>query len=550
MDILDPLEKILDITMALKELVEIFKSKDKWFETCYTYLGSVIETMTKYKENRNPKKKIPDACLLLQGELDAYREFLEKEKKRSSIISFFRGSSMVKEAQDMQSAIEKQIHNFNLALSVDNQIETNENFKKMLSYGGPSGTNVAALFKNKEAGEMWIKEFFQDEQVSWLSFSTAMKNFALNSEKLELSDIQIEVIVTSMDSDHDHLIRYDEWDRFYEDIWSNLILKQNLLKSKPVFETKSSIQIPPLVLKVSQINSEDPKKFMYPVGHEFYISEEKIMFQNYEGKEITVLKNWQKEALILGKIKPTVYVPDIYFHQKISSVKDKQFQIVLKKMLNNRGFFLNNLSPIPTSLRIEKIPYVLGSKMIFDLADTLVEIVEIEPEPNQNIDEENPDYFFINFKEKNDDDNKGNEATVKKPRAKPKNVIKGKPGKKNQAPPSITLKIIQGKDKESFTFTLTDYQEEKVIRIGSNNNNEVIVKEIEDVQLMIKWDGILKTWVAFSDVKKGEFGGAYLYLIPSDEYNDVNLKQGKLSVKLRDGMKVAFGYNELEVVMK
>jgi len=59
MDILDPFERILDITMALKELIETFKSKDKWFETCYIYFGSVIETITKYKENRNKNKKNP-----------------------------------------------------------------------------------------------------------------------------------------------------------------------------------------------------------------------------------------------------------------------------------------------------------------------------------------------------------------------------------------------------------------------------------------------------------------------------------------------------------
>ncbi len=463
---------------------------------------------------------------------------------------------MVKEAQDLQSAIEKQIHNFNLAISVDNQIETNENFKKMISFGGPAGSNLRKFFKNTTAADMWIMNFFQDEKVSWSAFSTAMKTFTLNSEKFELSDIELEIIVASMDADHDRLISFEEWDSFYEEIWSNLPKKQNLLKSNPIFEKKSFIKIPPLVLKVAQINTDDPKKFMYPVGHEFIISEEKITFQNYEGKEITVLKNWQKEALILGKIKPTVYVPDVYFHQKVSSVKEKQFQIVLKKMLNNKGFFLNNLSPSnPTSLKIEKIPYVIGTKMIFDLAETLIEIVEIEPEPNPNIDEESPDYFFVNFQEKNNnDEEKGNEVTIKRPRKKKDNNDDDnkvrRPGRKTAGPPpSITLKIIQGVDekKAAFTFTLKDRNDKKVIRIGSNDNNEVVVKDLEDVQLMIKWDEVINCWTAFSDEKKGEFGGTYLYLIPSNEYMNKNLKQGLLSVKLRDKMKIAFGYNELDV---
>ena len=562
MDILDPLEKILDITMALKSLVEIFKSKDKWFETCYTYFGSIIETMTKYKENRNPQSKIPTACILLQGELESFKDFLEKEKKRpSNIMSFFRGSSMVKEAQELQLSIEKQIHNFNLALNVDNQIENNENFKKMISFGGHPGSNLRTLFKNATAADMWIFNFFQDEQVSWSSFSIAMNNFVLSSEKFKLSEMELEVIMTSLDADHDRLISYDEWDKFYEDIWSKLGKKQDLLKSKPpAIEKKCLIKIPPLLLRVTQVNSDDPKKLMYPLNHEFFISEEMITFQNYEGKEVNVPKNWQKEALILGKIKPTVFMPDIYYNQKVSSVKDKQFQIVLKKMLNSKGFFLNNLSASsPTCLVIEQKPYVIGTQMIFDLAETLIEIVEIEPEPNPDIDEDSPDYFFISFQAKNnDDEEKSNDATIKRPRKKKKTdndddkKVRRPVKKPAGPPPSITLKIIQGIDqkKEAITFILKDKNDKKVIRIGSNDNNEVVVKDLEDVQLMIKWDELLNCWTAFSEKKKGEFGGAYLYLIPSDEYMNKNLKQGKLSVKLRDKMKVAFGYNELEVNIK
>ena len=185
--------------------------------------------------------------------------------------------------------------------------------------------------------------------------------------------MQIEVIVSKLDSDKDHVIRFDEWNRFYEDIWSKKDKKLKFLSTKPVFEKKYSFLIPHLVIKVTQIKNEDPKKFMYPVGHEFYISEEKIVFQNYDDKKITLLKNWDKEALIIGRNKPGIYQPDIYFHQKIFSIKNKQFQIVLKKMLNINGFFLKNLAASnPTSLKIEKIPYVLQSKMIFNLSETLI----------------------------------------------------------------------------------------------------------------------------------------------------------------------------------
>ena len=68
---------------------------------------------------------------------------------------------MVKEAQDCMHEIEKQIHNFNLALSIDDQIEN-----------------------------------YQDEQVSWTTFIIAFQKYILASEKLELNDEQLENILS------------------------------------------------------------------------------------------------------------------------------------------------------------------------------------------------------------------------------------------------------------------------------------------------------------------------------------------------------------------
>ena len=179
MNILDPFEKIIDTTMDIKDLVEIFKDKDIWFKNFSIYLESVIQTMNKYIKNRNPKKDIYSiACDLLQNELDEIKGFLEKEKNRSSISSFFLGLSMVKESQYLKAAIEKQIIIFFLVLGVDNHTETTENFKAMLSAKGLGDTDVAASFKNPGAADMWVKYFYQDEQVSWSEFSTAMINFA------------------------------------------------------------------------------------------------------------------------------------------------------------------------------------------------------------------------------------------------------------------------------------------------------------------------------------------------------------------------------------
>lgn len=555
-DLLDPLEKIIDVAVALKELIEIFKGKDKWFETCSTYLNSIIETMEKYKKQRNPAKPLPMACQLLQNELEAFQEFLEKEKNRSGFIAFFRGSSMVKEAQEIMSNIEHQIHNFNLALSVDNQIETNDNFRKISSFCSET-SKIRTRFQNEKAANMWVQYFFQDESASWVDFGAAMKKYASENDKLELTDSQIEIVLSTIDKDHDCLIQFEEWDSFFINIWSTPS-RENILK-KTVFLKKSSIQIPPLVLRMKEINTDDPKKFHYPIGHEFSISETKIQFQNYEGQEITLVKQWEKEALIVGRDKPGIFRPDIYFHNKIKSVKEKQFQINLKKFLGSNGFFLNNLSAgSPTTLKIQKMPYIVSNEMIFDLDDTLFEITQIEPNLNSNLEEDSEDYYFVNFFAKQEDE-MGEEQTIKKNRRKKKSmanddddddvkVVKKKPV---VSPASITIKILQGLEtnKQPYQFTHEEKKTEKMIRIGSNKSNEIVVENLADVQMVIKWDPNIEQWVAFCE-NDGKNSGAFLYLIQASDYNANVLKKGKISVKLRDGMTVGFGYNEMGIIMK
>jgi len=560
-DVLDPLEKILSAAVALQKLVEIFRSKDKWFETCSKYLSTVVETMSKYKKSHNPKKKIPDACFLLQTELESFKFVLEKEQQRSSFSSFFHGSTLVKEAQNCMHGIEKQIHNFNLALSVDNQIENNENFQKMqsLCIDVPS---LKKSFVYAPAGEMWVQNFYQDEQVSWTTFIIAFQKYILASEKLELNDEQLENILSCLDENHDKLIRYQKWDKFYGEIWSKPTREEILkLKKNPLIQTQCKIKVPPVVLKMTQINI-GAEKYNYQLAHEFYVSEQKVVYVNYEGKEITHIKKWEKEALTIGRIKPGIYIPDIYFHPKISSVEEKQFQIVLKKRLTCNGFFIINLaSGSPTMFRLEKIPYIVSKGMIFDLAGTLIEVTEIIPQPDENVDEDDPDYFYVNMNNKLLED--PNEAKTRKVKvgARSKKTLEPQEEeskdsshrtKKKDKPisPMITLQIIQVKENEKqFSFQMKD--NEKIIRFGSEKGNEVFIDGIEPLQMLLKWDASCKHWVAFSEIEdKGEKSSAYLYLIEAAEFKAQALNPGKISVKLRDGMKIAFGGNELAVIIQ
>ena len=133
-----------------------------------------------------------------------------------------------------------------------------------------------------------------------------------------------------------------------------------------------------LVLKLCQINKEDPEKFNYLLGHEFVISNKQTSFSDFDGKGVILKNDLEKEPLSFGRIKPGTPFPQVYYHHKIESIKEKQFEISFEKTFKN--YILSNLTAAnPTSLRIEKTPFFIDEGMIFDLAGTLIEVEEIQP---------------------------------------------------------------------------------------------------------------------------------------------------------------------------
>lgn len=546
------LDSLLSLTQALITLTDSFRSKDKWFDTCKTYLISVHETIENFKFTHDPNKKIPEACLFLKGELENFRDFLEKEKSRSSFSSFFRGTSLVKQAQESFRGIEGQIHNFNIVLSQESNV-----LQKMqsLCLGSPS---LKSEFVNAAAGDFWVLHFFQDPQVSRGAFAVAFRKFCLQIEKLELNDDQMEKILETIDADNDRLVRYEECDMFWGQFWTTP-QREVLLKSKPMQEPLSKINVPPMILKVVAVNEEDPKSYNYPINHEFLISQETISFINPDGKQVNNKKNWSHEGVIVGRSRlGGTYTPDLYFHPKIASVMEKQCQIVLKKTAKCQGFFLNNLSSgSPTGLRIGKIPFLVSVGMLFELSGTVLEVIELSHPPDFNLlDEDNPDLFAVCLETKPDENPDQSVTLKRKPGTRKGNNKEDEESKGNRKvpirktkAPMIKLKVLMGADAGSeFDFAAKGVKDEKLIRFGCEEGCEARFEGLAPVQMIIKWDSFLKLWVAYSENAKGP--GSYLYLISAENYTSRNTTAGRVSVLLREGMVVAFGGNELQVVVK
>jgi len=301
---------------------------------------------------------------------------------------------------------------------------------------------------------------------------------------------------------------------------------------------------PTLVLKLCQINKDDPKQYNYLPGHEFFISNKQSSFIDFEGKGVVLKNDLEKEPLSFGRIKLGTLFPQVYFHHKIESIKEKQFEISIETTF--KSYILSNLTAAnPTSLRIEKTPFFIDKGMIFDLAGTLIEVEEIQPCLKEE-DAANSDFIFADVKAKSNlpADQVPTIITHRQP-SPPKGEITQ----------HINLRIIKGKDAAdigSFNFKPKKQKEDLLVNIGSHKDCEIQIEKIEPVQLIIKYDTSVKRWMVFSEVEvKGDMSAAYLYLVGANEFKREAFEKGtKVSVELRDKMKIGFGGNELEVIIK
>ena len=73
---------------------------------------------------------------------------------------------------------------------------------------------------------------------------------------MDLTEIQMHNILKKIDEDKDLLIRYDEWDPFYIQIWSNEVLRKSFLNKLLSYQS-SDINLGKLVLIYKKANQSD-----------------------------------------------------------------------------------------------------------------------------------------------------------------------------------------------------------------------------------------------------------------------------------------------------
>ena len=512
------LKKILD---EAKGLIDCFINKtqekksppEPFFDKCLKIFESLSESCYSYNLGENDLKN--ENLQKLIKKLNAFNTLLKEECNKNSFSKFFSSKqSFIKNAHAHLYEI-----NF-VKIDLDTQIES-----KFLS-----------KFKNQEAGKIWRKYFQNQEQVNWKIFSTGFMDYAKTACDLDLTEIQMHNILKKIDEDKDLLIRYDEWDPFYIQIWSNEVLRKSFLNKLLSYQS-SDINLGKLVLIYKKANQSDKGVNDFKIGNRILITEKETFLE--KGNPKSFLKDLENEALVIGRKKKNQVDADVMF--SCSSVSAKQFQITAKKIKDHEGFYLNNLSSSNrTSLKLEDTPIVLENLMVFNLNLNLIEIVAVYPPPAK-LDSSDPDYHFLNFTGKLKDSVEYDELTK----------IREKKVKKDPLKPSLTFLVakedLMDKANPVLNFPVEFNSKNNFqILVGSGKNCQVSIDDVDDIQIIFEYNANLKCWLAKQPTKTEVSN--YLYLIHGSDMNDEEANnQGRLSMKLKTGMTIEFNEHEFLV---
>ena len=536
----------------------------------------------------------------LKNQLTEFQKYLLDQKERNSVVRFFQGNNFIDGCEKHIEELQKWMVTMELDLSLHFGEENAKNFKqlfeilsKMQETRGKSQCTFKDKFKNSNAASFWIKYFENEENVEWVEFLLNFKSFVYKTEKKELSEPILEKILKLLDSDGNKIVSFSEWDEFYEKIWSRFESKAEFL-SPPVPKK----ELPPLTLIYLQTNREIKTNNNFPLKHEFLIGPMGFQHQDKNQSMIVKEKNLEKIALIVGRTTKN-FTPDIAFSNEILTISKKQFHITAKNLLNDRGYFITDLSfANPTAFRVRDKAFALNIGMLVDVNDYLFEITEVFPIAKENENKKN--YFFMpndgrvaddgtletlrklrkkNYENTKEEDSDDEEHTLnlrgkKKPRPQPNNENK-LPYVKIRNMNGFLPQLINGEKNDNFlsyqkvdeniqctenikrqheTFVLTAEDPKKLALFffgrEEGNNIRIIDKFVSRYACQIYYDQNEKGWFLVekhpASNQTNFSSGTLIYLKNFQQYNENKI--ASIGYKLRDGMEVicndhVFGVN-------
>ena len=621
---MDPIEiftTCCDLISGLIDLIQAWKNRDEYLDSVKIYINSIGDTLRKYENDKKFITSQQKAYLGLRDELEDFTGYLKSQKKKNAIVKFFNGSSFVKECEEHIQSLQKWINTMSLDVAMHFGEKTATNFKdvfavlsKMEEEREKSKCTFKNQFKNSNAAAFWLKYFENEQDVEWEDFSMNFNAFVYRSEKKQLHKVVLDEIAKILDSDGNKIVNFQEWDDFYNKIWCRFDHKAKFLLMCEKKEEEEELPLPqakvekkkslsPLTLVYLETNEEDDdwetdaKPFDFPINQKFVIGLKSYKYKDLDNSLIEREKDILQNSLLLGrcsdpKIKNPPTIPDIAFSHKITTLSRKQFQITAKNLLNERGYFITDLSLVnPSGFRVRDMPYALNEGMVLDLNTYLFEVSEVFPVAPA--DESQKDYIFMptdgrvsldglrntlrklklkDYEEEDENSKIYEDATENTSPKKKKKGLSAVQGKNVQ--PYVKLRNMntflprkdsEGMDNEKFlslkqvenriitakniersgeNITLSSANSDKteIFSVGSYEDNKIIIKDksIDGYYCQLYYDYKKQGWfvVEKHPLSKQEkySAGTLIYLKSFEQYK--SNKIGSIGYKLRNGMEI------------
>lgn len=609
---MDPLEVsqgCVTVISGIISLIEIWKGKEQYLLSVREFLNSLGSTIEKYT-NSNFNKTNQLAFVGLKKQLDEFEAFLLNEKKKNPVFKFFQGERFIEECTDYIDGFQKWLTTMNLDAAIHFNEETAKNFQEMYSMlknmeetREKSKCSFKDDFQNFNAAAFWIKYFKNSQNVEMTEFSLHFKAFVYSTERMELPQRVLDKILKDIDSDGNKIVNFQEWDFFYDKIWSRFDGKAQFLDlcEKGDSPLKKSASLPPLKLIYKETNPElasKYKKYDFPINNQFVITETDYCYQDSDKKKLEMNFDLLNNPLLVGKDPDpkntaSLIAPNIAFNYHITTVSRKQFHITAKNKGVDKGYYITDLSLTnPTSFRVRQTPYALSPGMLIDLNTYLFEIQEVFPKPEFN---EKSNFYVISMEEgenagsgteetikklkiirfkapegEETKDENGDELTLRqKKRRPPKKIQETAPILKvrimNPLLPENNCKYINLEELEKRISTSKKVVREKdliclkseridkgtVYSFGSNKDNDIVIKEdLDDYACQFYYDHEKKGWFVvekheLSSQNEYSSAGTLICLKNFQQYKHEQI--GSIGHKLQDGMEIFFNYHVLGV---
>ena len=174
MDTYGQVKEILGIISVVLNLIDLFKNRDKYLESCREFINSLAESLADYEFSKNKKMLAYEG---LKKELLGFEEYLRVQNKENVVFRIIKGNQFLRDCQGYLGRLQMWVNNMNLNLVLRSRDKNAKNFEELFQLVENMSQELDFCkskfkdkFTNKNAAHFWLKYFEKQEDVESMEF--------------------------------------------------------------------------------------------------------------------------------------------------------------------------------------------------------------------------------------------------------------------------------------------------------------------------------------------------------------------------------------------